>query len=457
VVKQQWDTIPAQLDSTGQYTYADIWDNLGMHECVANLTADFSAGDTLICEGGIVNFAIEETAYTIESVSWEFPGGNPSSSNELEPAVEYALAGDYDVTLVVFTNSGSSTTAKQNYIHVNSMPAIPDKPMGDTLVCFNADFSDYTTNTTSSIWDLSPSSAGTLNYYDSTCHIIWNQSFTGQSSLKVMASNNCGNSEFSEVLTINKTDSPLISFTEDITVCFGDSKLLEPQVSGGTPPFIYNWEPAGLFDDPGSHTPVVTPIATTNIYLYITDDYGCTKTEEFLVTVEGEDYNIAFTAFPLQFSAPPFNVQFDNQTPNQDNFDYIWYFGNGDSSLLAQPNYTYSGNGLYSVSLIAISKQTGCSDTLVNEDLITCTGASGIGDYDAMNFSYWVNQEEKILGLSFKSQPQNLLFQLFDLYGKEHFSSSIHQKEYSVALQELAPGMYFFVIDSKITGKILIL
>jgi hypothetical protein len=36
IVTQQWDTVPAQLDSSGYYSYVDIWDNLGSHACVAD-------------------------------------------------------------------------------------------------------------------------------------------------------------------------------------------------------------------------------------------------------------------------------------------------------------------------------------------------------------------------------------------------------------------------------------
>jgi len=37
IVTEQWDTLPARLDTaTGYYTYADIWDNLGKHACVAD-------------------------------------------------------------------------------------------------------------------------------------------------------------------------------------------------------------------------------------------------------------------------------------------------------------------------------------------------------------------------------------------------------------------------------------
>jgi len=36
VVTLQWDTVPAQIDTSGYYSYVDIWDNLGSHACVAD-------------------------------------------------------------------------------------------------------------------------------------------------------------------------------------------------------------------------------------------------------------------------------------------------------------------------------------------------------------------------------------------------------------------------------------
>ncbi len=35
-VSMEWDTVAAQLDTTGYYSYEDIWDNLGSHACVAD-------------------------------------------------------------------------------------------------------------------------------------------------------------------------------------------------------------------------------------------------------------------------------------------------------------------------------------------------------------------------------------------------------------------------------------
>ncbi|MEZ5197477.1 MAG: hypothetical protein R2764_14100 [Bacteroidales bacterium] len=36
IVNMQWDTVPAQIDTSGYYSYKDIWDNLGTHKCVAD-------------------------------------------------------------------------------------------------------------------------------------------------------------------------------------------------------------------------------------------------------------------------------------------------------------------------------------------------------------------------------------------------------------------------------------
>jgi len=459
VVKQQWDTVPAQLDTaTGFFSYKDIWDNLGSHTCVAGVVSDFSANVTSLCQGEMVTFTFNVSGYNADSVLWEFPGGNPSNSINPEPVIEYALTGDYDVTLMVFVNNNPVTVTKQNYIHVQTVPAIPAKPAGNTIVCFNEVFSDYATNTTSTIWDLTPPSAGTMNFFDNICRIYWDETFSEQASLKVKAFSNCGNSEYSEILSIEKTNPPAIIFAEDILVCYGESKLLEPQISGGMPPFTYFWQPVTLFNDSTSATPIITPLISSDIFLTLTDNLGCTEIQNFLVTVEGNNYNLNFTGFPHQFITPPFTVQFDNLTPDLENYDFNWYFGNGDSSDVAEPTYTYTSNGIYSVTLVAISKATGCSDTFIKEDYVDCSGAS-IGDATQDGFRYFVDEDNQTLNLSFENQPENLQFNLFDLYGKVHSSAAISQKEYSVTLHGLAAGIYFFVLrkEGYVTGGKIIL
>jgi hypothetical protein len=43
-VSIQWDTLPARIDTGGNFIYKDIWDNLGIHACIANPNAVVEIG-----------------------------------------------------------------------------------------------------------------------------------------------------------------------------------------------------------------------------------------------------------------------------------------------------------------------------------------------------------------------------------------------------------------------------
>ena len=57
---------------------------------------------------------------------------------------------------------------------------------------------------------------------------------------------------------------------------------------------------------------------------------------------------------------------------------YSWVFGDGGSAGGANPNYTYSGAGIYDVSLSITTDQEGCNETAIFEDVITVGGVEGL-------------------------------------------------------------------------------
>jgi len=367
---QGYESVSFEPDFEDPLTSADIveiyFDNIRINddpEPQIGLLADFNANVTSLCLGGSVTFGLTASSLNVDSVLWEFPGGNPQSSTEMQPVIEYSNTGNFDVTMLAFGKNDSATIVKQNFIQVLTIPDTPNKPAGDSLICFNEVSSDFTAGSSSILWDLFPSVAGTINYFDSTCKVFWNESYSGQASIKIKAINICGESGFSETLIIEKTERP----------------------------------------------------------------------------------EIMFIGSPIFFTEKPYFVAFNNQTLNPELYDFIWYFGNGDSSNVAEPTYTYTSNGIYSVTLVATSKTTGCSDTFVKEGYIDCSGA-GIGDAAQDGFRYFVDEDNQTLNLSFENQPENLQFKLFDLYGKVQSAATFSQKEYSVTLHRLAAGIYFFVL-----------
>src|SRR6185436_9489400 len=60
------------------------------------------------------------------SWQWSFPGGNPSSSTDQNPAfICYDLPGVYDVTLITTGPDGNDTLTLSNYITVYATPPFP--------------------------------------------------------------------------------------------------------------------------------------------------------------------------------------------------------------------------------------------------------------------------------------------------------------------------------------------
>jgi PKD repeat protein len=105
-------------------------------------TASFAATTNPICPGTCTGFNNLSTGAT--SSEWLFPGGNPSSSTDVDPSnICYTIPGTYDVTLIASNSNGSDTLYVPGYIIV--LPYPPAQGIlqsGDTLFS-NQGFATY--------------------------------------------------------------------------------------------------------------------------------------------------------------------------------------------------------------------------------------------------------------------------------------------------------------------------
>lgn len=167
-------------------------------------TANFTGTPNQVCAGNTVQFS-DYSIGTVVSWSWTFEGGNPGTSNLQNPVVAYANAGIYDVTLTVSDGTNSNTITKNDYIHVNGIPAQPGTISGPADVCqgetstFNIPQIPYAS---SYDWTLNPSNAGTITVTGNSCNITWSNSFAGTASLKVCGMNTCGTGPWSAELPV---------------------------------------------------------------------------------------------------------------------------------------------------------------------------------------------------------------------------------------------------------------
>lgn len=150
----------------------------------------------------------------------------------------------------------------------------------------------------------------------------------------------------------------------DDTVCYGDPVSLT--AVGGIGAATYEWTPANGLDNTRSRTVMANPPILAGDTL----NYNVTVSEAGCV----DDTSITLTVLPkpeLDFSivtaegCVPFDAQFLNTSVNST--FYLWDFGNGDTSGLAEPRYQYTEPGLYQVTLMGWSDSTRkCIDTLTS-------------------------------------------------------------------------------------------
>jgi hypothetical protein len=124
--------------------------------------------------------------------------------------------------------------------------------------------------------------------------------------------------------------------------CAGDnSGFIFITPSGGTPPYTYLWSN-------GSTDPDLNAIGAGDYSGTVTDANGCELTAgpvtiAALDSVPTADFSSVVSGGTVDFT----NASSSNAT------SYVWDFGDGGLSTMANPSYVYTANGVYTVTLVA--------------------------------------------------------------------------------------------------------
>jgi PKD repeat protein len=188
-----------------------------------NLAADFYADQTTICSGSTTNFTNLSTS--AETYLWTFEGGTPSTSTDENPSVVYDTPGVYDVTLEATFGTESVTETKTDYITVLETPAKADMPIGDTEICSGSTQLYETTelNYASAYeWEVSPADAGSITWENTIATFEADASWTGDFTVSVRGTNQCGDGEWSDFLECTTFVSPTeFTLEGDNSYCLG--------------------------------------------------------------------------------------------------------------------------------------------------------------------------------------------------------------------------------------------
>ncbi|OSZ76845.1 hypothetical protein CAP36_10440 [Chitinophagaceae bacterium IBVUCB2] len=325
---------------------------------------NFITADTLSCPGGIVTFTNTSSPAGFTS-QWDF--GDGGTSNLTSPTHSYAATGIYDVKLRIDDAFGcADSITKVAYIRV----AEPDASftVSDSIsscVPLEVQFTNTSTFYTSVVWDFGTGEGNsTLN---NPVH-FYSTPGTYTVKLLITSPGGCLDSAF-HTIVLDDTAGSRIDYLP-----IGGCKPLDVSLNILTAATIssYYWD----FGD--GYTETTTTPTTNHIYssfgnflpkIIMTDPSGCIIPLQGLDTVfvigATANFGVDDSLF-CDFGTANFS---DSTIFNDPITSFNWDFGDGGTSTLQNPTYTYAAPGLYSVQLTILT-QGGCRDTLTKPNYI---------------------------------------------------------------------------------------
>lgn len=326
----------------------------------ASPVADFNAASNSGCVPLTTKFTDKSVSVDGSIAKWEWDLGDGNLSNDQHPGYTYASVGEYNVTLKVTNNFGCvSSVRKASYIKANGVAAlfIPT----DISTCTESIIS-LTNNSTGN---------GTIKYKwflgnnDTSTQEKFSYKYAegGNYTIRLIAENNFGCKD-SVITNVQLAATVSANFSADkLAFCTASSPVnfaIDKKVTGN----IYLWD---FGDSTKAELPnVMHQYSDTGIYtvkLIVANVKGCIDSviKENYIRIGKQQMQFAnipdsnCTGFTKKFIAAKFF--------NDKIVQYLWNFGDGTSSTLASPTYSFSRPGYYDISLVTVN-DLGCVDTL---------------------------------------------------------------------------------------------
>ena len=336
-------------DSCGKdttYTNVSVWPK--------PVLSFINSKDTL-CTNEPVSF-LNTTTTPLSYFSWDF--GDLTTSTQPNPVHFYSSPGTYTVTFSGISANFNCPNTISKQIVVKPTPtaniqANPDNGCTPLTVNFIGDSSFHT-------WHFgNGNTSGLLNP-------IHTYTSPGSYTIQLISefANGCSDTAYKQITVFPK---PIADFNKSIdsSCIYPVQVLFTNQSIGGSG---YYWGFGNGYSS-NVNDSIYATYTSPGIYsdtLIAHNQYSCTDTiiKSFIVYPTPEAYGRLVPTEGCQ----PLEVLFIDSSFNANT--YKWFFGDGNMSTIANPNYTYLSYGSFAVTLI-IEGSGGCRDTLNLTDTIT--------------------------------------------------------------------------------------
>ncbi|MCX6283671.1 MAG: PKD domain-containing protein, partial [Bacteroidetes bacterium] len=325
----------------------------------ANPVADFSA--TSACQGNATTFTDNSISTAGAIVNWLWNFGDGGSSAAQNPTYTYTAGGTFNVSLTVTTSNGCVHTVTKP-VQVWTKPIVQFSYTSPTCAGSSVNFTDISTTShgfvTTRSWDFGDGNTGT-----SATPTISHTYTTGGNypvRLTITTSDNCTDNN---TISVPIQYNPISGFTWSPVNC-----ALSPvnftdisQQNGGGQITQWNWN----FGDPvsgGNNTSTqqnpshsFTAAGTYKVHLRVFNAGGCSKDSSADVTTDANPVP-SYTATNVCKGSP---TVFTGTASGGTIVTWAWDFGDGGTSNVQNPSYTYANSGTYTVVLNVVSS-AGC-------------------------------------------------------------------------------------------------
>ncbi len=186
-------------------------------------------------------------------------------------------------------------------------------------------------------------------------YIQWTK--TGKDTVRMRETNNVTGCYRDTTMVITVYETPVITMSNTVSLCRGESIKLPAKVSGGNGDLHYLWSPSYKLDTVDSLTPRATPDSTIVYTLTVSDARGCISTANCSVTVY--DKPLADAGKNISICA---GTSLTLGTAAKKNCRYSWLPTTGlNNSAIAQPRATVNASTVYTVRVT--NDSTHCIDS----------------------------------------------------------------------------------------------
>ena len=359
---------------TGTYNISlVVTDNLGCTDTLdpgvdvilgQSFNVNFSSTPPTACKIDPIFFTNLTDTLFINNVQWVWNFGDGGVDNTFEPEYQYGDTGFFNVSLNAIHNGCSSDTTIDSIVRIFPPIALFTTSF-DCINLFNVEFQDNSIGPETWLWSIN----GDSIFDDTTTYTFPD---TGVYNIVLYVENLTHGCEDSITQSITIVD-PTINFTYDDSIGCPPFNVNFTDLS--TDAIGWNWN----FGDGGtsnaknpSHNYTSTGIF--DVQLVITSINGCTDTilKPQIINVLSNTPN--FTANDTS-GCRPFNVDFTDLSSSLGGSitNWLWNFGDGNTSTSQNPSNIYSAVGNFTVSL-QITDSTGCTGSFTRPLYISSTG-----------------------------------------------------------------------------------